>query len=71
MTGEGDPTVTSTSPTGRAGEIVSGPVPHTQSSYERAGDEWGTSLLFDEPGCSRVHLTRTDSEGDVWLAVAA
>lgn len=70
MTGEGELIVVSTSPTGRRGEITFGPDPHTSSSYNRPGDEWGTQFLFDEPGCWHIHLERTVGQGEVWLSVA-
>jgi hypothetical protein len=69
MTGQGDLTVTSTSPTGAAGVLTFGPEPHTGSSYNRPGDEWGTGFLFDEPGCWQIHLQRTVGSADVWIDV--
>jgi len=69
MTGEGDLTVTATSPTDRLGKLTFGPELHTGSNYSRPGPEWGTGFMFDEPGCWHIRLERTVGSGEVWLAV--
>jgi hypothetical protein len=71
MTGTGDLSVTSTSPSARPGVLTFGPEPHNGSTYTRPGDEWGTGFLFDERGCWHVHLERGAVSGDVWFDVAA
>ena len=50
-------------------EVAVGTVksPHSGSTYDRPGDEWGTGFLFDEPGCWHIHLQRTVRAGDVWM----
>jgi hypothetical protein len=70
MTGDGDLTVTYEAPNARPGVLTFGPTPHPTSTYNRAGDEWGTGFLFDQPGCWHIHLQRTTGAGDVWLNVA-
>jgi hypothetical protein len=70
MTGKGELSVTSESPTGRPGVLTFGPEPHGGSSYSRPGDEWGTGFVFDEPGCWHIRLQRTSGSGDVWFDVA-
>jgi hypothetical protein len=69
MTGQGDLSVTSVSPSDRPGTLTFGPEPHSGSTYDRPGDEWGTGFLFDEPGCWHIHLQRTVGAGDVWISV--
>ncbi len=69
MTGQGDLSVTSVSPSNRPGSLIFGPEPHTGSTYDGPGDEWGTGFLFDEPGCWHIHLQRTVGAGDVWINV--
>jgi hypothetical protein len=71
MTGQGDLSVTSTSPSNRPGTLTFGPEPHGGSTYDRPGDEWGTGFLFDEAGCWHIHLQRTVGFGDVWINIAA
>jgi len=72
MTGTGELSVASTSPSAEPGVLTFGPEAHAGSSYERPGDEWGTGFMFGEPGCWQVHLERTSGvSGDVWFNVAA
>jgi hypothetical protein len=70
MTGQGDLSVTSTSPSNRAGTLTFGPETHGASTYDRPGDEWGTGFLFDETGCWHIHLQRTVCSADVWINIA-
>jgi hypothetical protein len=70
MTGRGPLRVMVTGPGGRHAPLTFGPDPHPSSTYHRPGDEWGTGFRFDRSGCWRVHLARTDTSGDVWLAIA-
>jgi hypothetical protein len=71
MTGKGDLSVTSEAPSRRAGVLTFGPEPHSGSTYQRPGDEWGTGFLFDEPGCWHIRLRRSvTGAGDVWFQVA-
>jgi len=39
------------------------------STWQRPGDEWGSSFRFDAPGCWQIHATRSDVNGDLWLLV--
>lgn len=70
MTGNGDLSVTSTSPSSRPGVLTFGPESHSGSNYTRPGDEWGTGFKFDEAGCWHIHLQRTIGAGDVWIDIA-
>lgn len=44
--------------------------PHSGSTWNRPGDEWGSDFLLPRSGCWRFHLARTDAEGDIWIVVA-
>ena len=70
MTGNGDLSVTSTSPTNRPGVLTFGLELHTGSNFNRPGEEWGTGFKFDEAGCWHIHLQRTVGAGDVWIDIA-
>jgi hypothetical protein len=59
VTGEGDLTVRPIRPDGSTGELVFGPEPHAGSNFSAPGDEWGTGLRLDSPGCWQVELART------------
>ena len=70
MTGAGPLHVVFTAPDGRVQPLVFGPERHVGgSTYHRPGDEWGTGFHFSVRGCWRIHLSRTDTSGDVWLVV--
>lgn len=70
MTGNGDLSVTSTSPSNRPGVLTFGPELHSSSNFNRPGEEWGTGFKFDEAGCWHIHLQRTVGAGDVWIDIA-
>jgi len=40
---------------------------HDGSNWQRPGDEWGSSLVFSQAGCWRVHAERASEVGDLWL----
>ena len=71
MTGTGPLRVTLRAPDGTVRPLVFGPDRHGASNFDRPGDEWGTGIRFGSAGCWHVHLSRTDTSGDVWLDVAA
>jgi hypothetical protein len=71
MTGSGPLRVAVVAPDGSARPLAFGPQRHTASSFRGPGDEWGTGLRFDTAGCWHIHLTRSDTSGDIWLDVAA
>ena len=56
-------------PDGRTVAPVSGPTPHTGSTWSRPGWEWGSQFVFDAPGCWRIHAGAGPAQGDVWLVV--
>jgi hypothetical protein len=69
-TATGVPTVFyAAAPDGRTVLSVSGPTPHTGSTWSRPGSEWGLQFVFDTPGCSRIHAGARPAQGDVWLVV--
>ena len=68
MTGSGDLTMTAAGPDGRTITPVWGPEPHTSSTFNRPGDEWGTGWVFPVAGCWAFHATRTGGQTGV-LAV--
>lgn len=43
--------------------------PHTGSTWNRPGDEWGSAFNFPKPGCWQLHASRGTASGDVWLMV--
>lgn len=47
-----------------------GPVPHDSSSFDRPGDEWGTSFTFPQGGCWEIRLARGTGYASVWVPVA-
>jgi hypothetical protein len=42
---------------------------HSSSSWTRPGDERGTGIVFNVPGCWEVHLWRDDTNGSVSFVV--
>jgi hypothetical protein len=69
MTGSGPLAVSVVDPHGMRRPLVFGPTYHTSSSYHRAGEEWGTGFNFDDVGCWRIQLTRTQGRADVYFVV--
>jgi len=55
-TGTGDLRIFAVSPSGREVLPLTGPTPHFGSTWDRPGDEWGTSFELDE-------TRRVDVEG--------
>ena len=46
-----------------------GPQYHEDSTWERPGEEWGTSFIFPAPGCWTVIATRGATIGEIRLDV--
>ncbi len=69
MSGTGDLGVAATGPHGQVVQPAWGPEYHGSSNWDRPGMEWGTGFVFDEKGCWNLHLSRTDTSGDVWLLI--
>ena len=42
---------------------------HSGSNWRRPGVEWGSELLFQQPGCWDIHLSGGKVSGDVWVMV--
>ena len=42
---------------------------HGTSSWERAGNEWGTGWQITEPGCWRIHVGSATTGADLWFKV--
>lgn len=47
-----------------------GPQPHTGSSWNRPGDEWGSGFTFSEPGCWNIRVVRGTTRGSIPITVA-
>jgi hypothetical protein len=43
---------------------------HGGSTWVRPGQEWGTGIVFSEPGCWQVHLWRSNVSGSASFLVA-
>lgn len=71
ISGSGEPAVTVTRPGGGESSLAWGPEYHSSSNYDRPGDEYGTALVLDEPGCWHIGFTRESGTADVWLQVGA
>jgi hypothetical protein len=69
VTGDGDLTVSPERPDGSAGVLTFGPEAHPASNFSRPGDEWGTGLLFDVPGCWQLDVRRGDVHARVPIQV--
>jgi hypothetical protein len=70
ITGSGDLEVAVTGPGGAARGLDWGPEPHSGSSFDHPGDEWGIGFTLDQPGCWTVAFTRT-GEGTGYVQLAA
>ena len=60
MTGKGDLKIEIKDPSGSTRPLAWGPESHSGSSYDRPGDEWGTGMVFDKPGCWELDFVRAD-----------
>jgi hypothetical protein len=70
MTGKGDLKIKIQSPSGKYESVAWGPEPHGSSSYDRPGDEWGTGIAFNLPGCWKLDLIRSvRGTATIWLDV--
>lgn len=67
MTGSGELTVAVKRPDGSNGHIVWGPSAHDDSTYNRPGEEWGTGIILDAPGCWEFVLHHGAAEASVYL----
>lgn len=57
-------------PGGEPGHLDWGPEAHGGSTWNRPGAEFGTGLMFTEPGCWDVNVTFGKLHGDVYVLVA-
>jgi hypothetical protein len=71
MTGSGSFRVTAVGPGGRRLRPTWGPEIHGSSNWDKPGQEWGTGFTFTQPGCWDLIAARRNSQGQVWLQVAA
>jgi hypothetical protein len=69
ITGSGTFDIAATAPGGTRIAPAWGPVFHPSSTWRRPGREWGTSFVFTQTGCWRIHATHGGVSGDVWLLV--
>ena len=70
MTGTGDLNLVANGP---GGQVVhpSDVIYHESSSWDRPGEEWGSSFVFPVPGCWDIHASREKLTGDVWIEINA
>ena len=68
MRGAGDLILSATAPNGVAVAPRS-VTPHEGSTWERAGEEWGSTFTFSQTGCWQLHAARGADAGGVWLLV--
>ncbi len=66
--GTGDLTLTAIAPDGTSTPPAK-LEPHAASSWQRPGDEWGSTFVFAQSGCWQIHAARADVSGDLWLLV--
>ena len=69
MTGRGNLTVAVTRPNGSTGVLAWGPELHGGSTYHRPGEEWGTGIILDAPGCWRLDFELGTAVAFVYLVV--
>ncbi|WP_143019182.1 hypothetical protein [Arthrobacter sp. ov407] len=69
ISGSGRPAVEVTRPGGEESRLAWGLEFHSSSNYARPGDEYGSALVLDEPGCWNIHFSRESGTADVWLQV--
>lgn len=70
VSGTGEPIVTLTSPSGEESTLAWGPEFHASSNYVRPGDEYGSGLILDEPGCWNIDFSRDAGSANVQLEVS-
>lgn len=70
ISGTGQPAIAVTRPDGTQSRLSWGPEFHFSSNYPRPGDEYGTALVLDAPGCWNIKFTRNSQMAEVWLQVA-
>lgn len=68
--GTGEIAVTVRRPDGESSSLDWGPEYHPASNYDRPGDEYGSGLVTDKPGCWNVRFSRSESgTAEVWFEV--
>jgi hypothetical protein len=70
-TGTGDVRVVAVGPQAQEVPPLSGPTEHVGSTWQRPGQEWGTSFRLDEPGRWELRVERGSSTATVPVDVAA
>lgn len=71
VTGEGDLAVRAVRPDGSAASLSFGPEFHPTSTFSRPGEEWGTGILFDVPGCWQLEVRRGTVRARIPVQVSA
>jgi hypothetical protein len=69
ITGTGDLSVKIKRPDGSAGQLAWGPDNHENSTYNRRGDEWGTGIILNSPGCWEMTFDRSGVQSNVYFVV--
>lgn len=68
--GSGELAVTVGRPDGESTSLTWGPEYHPDSNYDRPGDEYGSGLVTDQPGCWHLRFSRSETGiADVWFEV--
>jgi hypothetical protein len=68
--GSGELAVTVGRPDGESTSLTWGPEYHAASNYDRPGDEYGSGLVTDQPGCWHLRFSRSETgTADVWFEV--
>src|SRR5258707_15716369 len=69
MTGTGAPRAELSGPGGRRAQLSFGPEPHSASTFDHPGAEYGTGFTPTAPGCWRLTMRRGEVESSVSFAV--
>lgn len=67
--GQGSIKIVALGPDGVEAGPAWGPVPHSGSTWDRPGDEWGTGFVLHAPGCWELRISRDGGSASVWLPV--
>jgi hypothetical protein len=56
-------------PDGGPKALAWGPDYHGGSTYHRPGEEWGTGIRFDKPGCWEIRMSTNTGHASAWVDV--
>jgi hypothetical protein len=69
MTGSGEFTVRAIGPEGESVAPTRGPTPHSGSTWDRPGEEWGTFFSLPSDGCWTLEARRSDDASTIGVVV--